>query len=560
MVHNPAWLTRMQTAKGWLFVAASAGMLYLLINHYVSILRKEDKKLREITESLRLKQIDLDQAQAVAHTGSWRLNVMRNELFWSDEAYRIFKVDVDTSLTYDDFIGFVHPEDRSSVDNQWKAALKGKPYDIDHRIIVDGSIKWVREKAELEFDGEGNLLGGFGTVQDITDRKQLEFDLLSAIRAAEEANRIKSQFLANMSHELRTPLTGIMSSLEMMQTEVESSDRQRLLEIADESAHRLLRIISDLLDFSILENGRLKIEEQTFSLRNCINNSVEMFSTAVRKKGIEIDSTISSALPDRIIGDPHRLGQVLLNLVGNAVKFTERGKITVSVEKHGKDIVFTIADTGIGIVPANLNKLFEPFTQADGSITRRYSGTGLGLAISKELVELMGGKIWAESEFGLGSTFSFSLPLKTVQKGEEARPPGKIEGEFSPIRVLVAEDDPAIRQFLQIFLIGKGIDVALAEDGFQAVSSCQKEHFDLILMDLQMPIMDGLEATRQIRDLEDHQEEKTCIFALTAHVRPEDKEECLQVGMDGFLTKPLRSDELDTLIKNRSAPIRRCQV
>ncbi len=367
---------------------------------------------KEADNSLRMKQKDLDHAQAVARIGNWRLDVHRNELVWSDEAYRIFGIKRGAPLTYEAFLNFIHPDDRSYVDSQWSAALEGKPYDIDHRIVVDGIVKWVREKAELEFGGDGTLLGGFGTVQDITDRKQLEFDLLSFMRSAEEANRVKSRFLANMSHELRTPLTVIVSALELISKNIAAPERQRLVEMANDSANRLLRIIAELLDFSSIDAGQLKIEDQSFDLRKCIQQSIEMFASLAREKGVEIFLTISPEIPIQIIGDPNRIGQVLINLLGNAVKFTESGTIEIIVTGHEKRINFTVHDTGIGIPPYAIGKLFERFTQADESMTRPYGGTGLGLAISKELVELMGGKIRAESEFGQGSAFSFTLPLK----------------------------------------------------------------------------------------------------------------------------------------------------
>jgi PAS domain S-box-containing protein len=380
----------------------------------------------DITESkaaerlLRVKQNDLDHAQAVAHLGNWRLNVHSNELAWSDEVYRIFGVEKGSLLTYAMFLSFVHPEDRAFVDTQWKAAMNGTPYDIDHRIIVNGGIKWVREKAEMEFDERGNLLGGFGTVQDITDRKQLEFDLLDSMRAAEEANRAKSQFLANMSHELRTPLTVIMGALGLMGTKIEGPELQQLLGMADDSADQLLRIITELLDFSLIDAGQLRIDERSFDLRKCTQQVVEMFTSPARGKGIELDLAISPDLPVFIIGDPNRLEQVLKHLVENAVKFTQRGRVEVSVAKHQKKVAFTVRDTGIGISPSQMKQIFDPFTQVDGSMTRPYGGTGLGLALSKELVELMGGKIQVQSELGHGSTFTFSLPLKVFRKKEEA--------------------------------------------------------------------------------------------------------------------------------------------
>jgi PAS domain S-box-containing protein len=368
---------------------------------------------------LRMKQNDLDHAQAVAHMGSWRLNMHRQELVWSDEVYRIFGIETGTSMTYEMFLSFVHPEDRAFVDTEWAAALNGKPYDIDHRIMVNGAIKWVREKAELEFDEKGKLLGGFGTVQDITDRKQLEFDLLDAKRAAEEASRAKSQFLTNMSHELRTPLTVIMGSLGLLQRSVSAPEEQELVDFAATSADLLLGIIDDLLDISRIETGRLKIEERPFDIRDCVRQAVTMFAKQGEEKGVRLHWEVTPQIPPQVRGDPDRLGQVLINLIGNAVKFTERGEVVVTVVRAGDELLFSVRDTGIGIPADQISRLFQPFTQVDGSHTRPYGGTGLGLVISKELLLLMGGSIRLESEEGQGSTVTFTLPLRPAENLEE---------------------------------------------------------------------------------------------------------------------------------------------
>ncbi len=377
-------------------------------------------------------------------------------------------------------------------------------------------------------------------------------NLLSAKKSAEKANRAKSEFLATMSHELRTPMTVIMGSLEFLQESASAPEQRQLLELSSASAERLLGLIDDLLDISRIEAGKIKIEERSFALRECIRQAMEIFSSQVREKGLRLGWQVEERVPDRVKGDPDRLSQILINLVGNAVKFTEQGEIRLSVAEAGENVVFTVRDTGIGIPADDLGKLFHPFTQIDSSLTRRYSGSGLGLAISRELVELMGGSIGVESREGEGSAFTFAIPLRAAQaEMEKSREAAALQSP-KPMRILLAEDEPSVRELVRMTLKGKGVEVATAENGRQAVDRWREEDFDLILMDLQMPDMDGLEATRMIRNLEREREERTCIFALTAHARQEDREKCLSIGMDGFLAKPLRLEKLVSLIESCS--------
>lgn len=276
----------------------------------------------------------------------------------------------------------------------------------------DGHLVVLETSGVPFFDENGILLGYRGIDRDITERKRLEFDLLSAKQAAEEANCAKSMFLANVSHELRTPMTAIIGVLELLKGSVAAPDQRQLLEMADSSASRLLRIIDDLIDISMIEAQRLTIEDQLFDLRNCVRQAVEKFTVTVREKELRLYWEVTPQLPAQVAGDAERLGQILVNLIGNAVKFTNHGgEIMVTVVRGANGVLFKIRDSGIGIPAARLGQIFEPFTQADNSMTRCYGGTGLGLAICKNLVEMMGGTIWGESVVGQGSTFTFTLPL-----------------------------------------------------------------------------------------------------------------------------------------------------
>jgi PAS domain S-box-containing protein len=448
-------------------------------------------------------------------------------------------------------LDLTHPDDRPRMVEVSQSLRRGESgeYDIEKRCVrKDGRVIWVHVTASLVRDADGTPLHTVGIIEDITDRKRIELDLLSAKKAAEEANLAKSQFLANMSHELRTPMTVIMGALEFLKESWSSSDRDLMLEMADSSAHRLLGVIDDLLDISRIEARRLHIEEQPFDLRDCVIKVVETFEEPARNKGLSLKCAVASQVPETVSGDPSRLGQVLMNLIGNAVKFTKSGVIGIDVARGKGGLVFRIHDTGIGIPGEKLEQLFKPFSQVDSSLTRPYGGTGLGLAISKELVEMMGGAIEVESQAGEGSTFTFTIPLKEMGEDELPCEEGA-EACAPPLQVLLAEDDPMIGDLVRMILEKKGLSVEVVENGREAVSRWQEGGIDLILMDLQMPEMNGLEAARKIRELEEGQGRRICIFAMTAHARPEDREECLAAGMDGFLIKPLRMEEFNKLIE-----------
>jgi PAS domain S-box-containing protein len=452
-----------------------------------------------------------------------------------------------------------HPEDRHHTREALREFGSGdiSVYRIEKRYLrKDGHEIWVYLSAGLVHDAEGAPLHLINVVQDITERKRMEQDLLMAKQVAEDASLAKSQFLANRSHELRTPMTVIMGSLELLKKSWAAPEREHLLEMADTSADRLLELIDDLLDISRIEARQLKIEEQPFDLRSCIRQAMEMFASTARRRGLLLHWTVDPQLPEQVSGDPVRLEQVLINLVGNAVKFTRNGEVSVNVVRKAGELVFSVRDTGIGIPADKISDLFRLFTQVDSSLTRTYGGTGLGLAISKELVEMMGGTLEAESDVGKGSIFTFTIPLTEVEKGVEPAPAEATGDSCGPLQVLLAEDDPTVRDLVRMILDKRGLTVSTAANGREAVDLWKAGGVDLILMDLQMPEMNGLEATRQIRELENGQARRVCIFALTAHARPEDRQECLSAGMDGFLAKPIHVEELNRLIESRRCGVK----
>jgi PAS domain S-box-containing protein len=371
--------------------------------------------------------------------------------------------------------------------------------------------------------------------------------------AAEETARAKSQFLANMSHELRTPMTGILGMLQLALDEEIAPVPRRYLETTLGSARSLLRILNDILDMAKMDAGKLTIERHTFSLAGCIDEAADLFTPELLRKGLDFDVSFADGVPDAVLGDQLRLRQILVNLIGNAVKFTQTGKVVLrlnagpSTLTGEREFTFSVTDTGIGIPENKKELLFQAFSQVDASHSRSFGGTGLGLAISRELLELMGGTICFESEEGVGSTFSFTIPLPEAKRDEPLPPAEPISTETVPCapkeermrRLLLAEDDPTIREIFGVLLRRVYSRVDFAENGRKAVEMWQRGEYDLVLMDIQMPLMNGFEATGAIRELERERGFRTPIIALTAHAQKEDEQRCLDAGMDGYISKPI---------------------
>lgn len=478
----------------------------------------------------------------------------------------------------------IHPEDRERELHSWQIHTQaGEEFQINCRQITPrGVITWVHGSVVPLRADDGSITGFLGTISDISALKQAETVIREARNQAETANRTKSEFLANMSHEMRTPLNGIIGMTDLALDSAVDAEQRECLQTVKESADSLLTIINELLDFAKVEAGKIVLDKVDFTLADWLRDSLKPLVFRSRQKGLDFRCLIDSAIPKQLVGDPEWLRHILVNLVSNSVKFTDQGFVRVAVALQAQPstetqpwdpslsgpaaanptafgsqpitLHFSVQDTGIGISPDKHQSIFIPFEQADKSITRRYGGTGLGLAIARQLTELMHGRIWIESVVGEGSTFHFTVQLGTVVPNSQCKPQAEPEVHLPmststehtrPLRVLVAEDNSVNQQLIVKLLQKLGHSTAVANDGQEAVQMFANDtSFDVVLMDMQMPRLSGLEATAQIRIQEAGTGSHIPIFALTASVLKGDRERCLASGMDGYLTKPINRREL----------------
>lgn len=430
------------------------------------------------------------------------------------------------------------PEDQplvSAINHQQTYHLE---YRIRHR---DGSVRWMLEHGDALRDEQGNLIALDGFIMDITERREMEEQLRLAKQQAEQAAEVKTTFLANMSHEIRTPLNAVIGFTELLRENPNTPEAPRYLATVQQSAKALLVLLNDILDSAKLEKGKLELEQTDFNLTELLDNVVSTLWVEARNKQLELKLILDPKLKPYYFGAADRLRQVLLNLLGNAIKFTERGTVTLEVNTSTSGVQIAIRDTGIGIAPERLSRIFEPFTQADASMSRRFGGTGLGTTISKQLVELMGGALTASSVPGEGSCFTVSLPLTAGKASTQISSPQQLP----PLQLIIADDIEQNLDLLTAILERDQHQVRRARNGAEVLQLLTEQTPDLVLMDIQMPVMDGLTACKQRRANEQQQGlAKVPIIALTASALAEDREAVFAAGMDGFATKPIDISQL----------------
>ncbi|WP_169728052.1 hybrid sensor histidine kinase/response regulator [Pontibacter actiniarum] len=516
-------------------------------------LRKAELKRMESEQRLRDTQYQLDLIISNSPMAFYSTNAAGEVLFAQGRAYDLIGVKQEELIGRPYYELFQH---YPRIVNRFKRALNGETI----QSVDETNGYFLKAHYIPVYDAAGRMMGVTGFALDITERIQNERELTQAKEVAEKSVRVKEQFLANMSHEIRTPMNGIIGLTNVLQKTQLNDEQHKFLKAIQTSANNLMQIINDLLDFSKITSQQFTFEHIAFCLPELVQDIVLLMETRASERGNRLSTYLDASVPQQLIGDPLRLKQVLLNLVGNAIKFTDQGEIKLLIHSIGqKDeklmLEFTVEDTGIGIAEDKLQVIFESFNQGSNDTTRKYGGTGLGLSISKHLVEMQGGTMAVRSHPKVGSAFTFSLPFGVQQPLPEQAPESEEQplsepaGALGELRILLAEDNEINQLLIYTVLSDWGVTLDTVFNGLEALQLFEQQEYDLILMDMQMPEMDGYEATRRIREM-DGPKARTPIIALTAHATTGEIEKCLAAGADAYVSKPFEPEYLyDTIYR-----------
>lgn len=551
---GPSLLTDFPASSFVLFmalVACAALVQFMLLlsaaaERVANAVLSQTARLTEITERLRLA---LDSAEM----GIWDIDANTGQVDWDDRMFALFGVEREQfANAYAAWKRGIHPDDRVRVAGEVTRTLRQEQTFVTQYRVVwpNGEIREIRAHAIVRRDASGKPTRMAGLNYDVTVHQRAEAALQRAKEEAEKTSQVKSQFVANMSHEIRTPLNGVLGCARLLLATELSPEQRELLTTIQSSGRTLRETLDEILDFSKLESAPPELEGVALALGVLLRETLAIHRAEATSKGLAMELEVDPALPALVRGDATRLRQALSNLISNAVKFTERGSVHILVAPQGELVCFAVEDTGIGVAPHELERLFQPFSQADASTTRRFGGTGLGLWIVRRLALAMGGDSGYSARDGAGSRFWFTarLPAETnVPAQPEVSPPAPRRG-----RVLLAEDNPVNLLVETAYLSDLGQEVVTVTNGRAAVEACLAGEWDLVLMDCQMPVMDGYDATREIRRRE--QGRRTPISALTASTLPEDKERCFAAGMDDHLGKPVDPEQLAALLTRWLGP------